>query len=244
MPLLNFTALARVFSIQGAFLGPRPSITPLSSQISTFTPYTYFASAAYCPPAATISWSCGANCRATPDFIPVASGGDGADAIATDVDVFPKKLNTALFPGVPSSVQVHSGFANEQAKTATQVLSAVKSALSTYGASKVSVVGHSLGAAIALLDSVYLPLHLPGVTFTTVGYGMPRWKDPVPIVPGRLLGYRHPAGEVHITESGSWESCPGHDNPSTLCIVGDVPSMLEAHVNDHFGPYNGINIGC
>ena len=30
------------------------------------------------------------------------------------------------------------------------------------------------GAAIALIDSVYLPLHLSGVTFKTVGYGLPR----------------------------------------------------------------------
>lgn len=30
------------------------------------------------------------------------------------------------------------------------------------------------GAALALIDAVYLPLHLPGVSFKTVGYGMPR----------------------------------------------------------------------
>ena len=38
----------------------RQSITPLSfSQISSFTPYTYFASAAYCNASTTINWSCG-----------------------------------------------------------------------------------------------------------------------------------------------------------------------------------------
>jgi len=62
MPLLDFAALTRVFSVQGAFFEPRQSITPLSSQISTFTPYTYFASTAYCPPSLTISWSCGGIC--------------------------------------------------------------------------------------------------------------------------------------------------------------------------------------
>jgi hypothetical protein len=31
-----------------------------------------------------------------------------------------------------------------------------------------------LGAALALLDSVFLPLHLSGFTFTTVTMGMPR----------------------------------------------------------------------
>lgn len=30
------------------------------------------------------------------------------------------------------------------------------------------------GAAIALIDSVFLPLHISGVTFKTIAYGMPR----------------------------------------------------------------------
>ena len=33
---------------------------------------------------------------------------------------------------------------------------------------------HYPGGAIALLDSVYLPLHISGVTFKTVSYGLPR----------------------------------------------------------------------
>jgi hypothetical protein len=35
---------------------------------------------------------------------------------------------------------------------------------------------HSIitGAAIALLDGVYLPLHISGVSFKVIGYGMPR----------------------------------------------------------------------
>ena len=31
-----------------------------------------------------------------------------------------------------------------------------------------------IGAAIALLDGVYLPLHVSGVSFLTITYGMPR----------------------------------------------------------------------
>ena len=88
------------------------------------------------------------------------------------------------------------------------------------------------GAALSLLDSVYLPLHLPsGTTFRTVLYGLPRvgnkaladyvdanlqnvmhinnLKDPVPIIPPRFMEYVHPSGEVHIRETGEWASCPG-----------------------------------
>lgn len=87
-------------------------------------------------------------------------------------------------------------------------------------------------------------------------------KDPVPIVPGkpvynysrdvfiymtpsgRFLGYHHPSGEIHIAESNKWLSCPGQDNPSTQCSVGDVPNVLEGRESDHGGPYNGITMDC
>ena len=38
----------------------------------------------------------------------------------------------------------------------------------------------------------------------------------------------------------------GQDNPSKECSVGDVPNIFDGHLNDHFGPYNGVNItmGC
>jgi predicted lipase len=95
------------------------------------------------------------------------------------------------------------------------------------------VVGHSLGAALSLLDGVYLRVQLSAsVSVRVVGYGMPRvgnqdfanWvdnnlggdvthinnkEDPIPILPGRFLGFYHPSGEVHITDSDTWENCPG-----------------------------------
>nr|BAL02936.1 lipase class 3 family protein [Pholiota nameko] len=272
----------------------RQSITALSTaQISTFRPFSYFASTAYCQPSTTVTWSCGANCAANADFIPTASGGDGSsvqfwyvgfspsqntvivahqgtdtskiEADATDADAFLETLNTSLFPGVSSSVKAHSGFANEQAKTATAILSAVQSTIKTHSATAVTVVGHSLGAAIALLDGVYLPLHISGVSFKTIGYGLPRVgnqafadyvdshldlshinnkEDIVPIVPGRFLGYAHPSGEVHIMDNNQWVSCPGQDNTSTECTVGDVPNIFEGDTSDHDGPYDTVTMGC
>jgi hypothetical protein len=87
------------------------------------------------------------------------------------------------------------------------------------------------GAAISLLDSVFLPLWLPKQTiFQTIGYGLPRVgnkafanyvdanldlthinnrEDPVPTVPFEFLGFVHPSGEVHIEDSGEWAACPG-----------------------------------
>lgn len=58
-----------------------------------------------------------------------------------------------------------------------------------------------------------------------------------------LVGFVHPSGEVHIEDSGSWDACPGQDNPSTLCIVGDVPTVLNGNLTDHDGPYVGALMG-
>jgi len=273
----------------------RQSITSLStSQISTFTPYSFFASAGYCTPATTLAWDCGANCQANPGFMPVASGGNGDSVqfwfvgydptldtvivshqgtvpteilpLVTDGDFFLTNLDSTLFPGISSDIQVHNGFKDAQADTATDVLAAVQSAMSNFSANSVTLVGHSLGAAITLLDSVYLPLHLPaGTQFKTVGYGLPRVgnqafanyvdanlqlthvtneKDPIPTVPGMFLGFVHPAGEDHIENSTQWDACPGQDNPSTLCSVGAVPTILDGDLSDHDGPYGPVTMGC
>lgn len=177
----------------------------------------------------------------------------------TDANFFLTNLDSTLFPGLSASIQVHSGFAAEHAKTAPTILAEVEELLAQHGVSSVTVTGHSLGAALALLDAVYLPLHLPaGTRVHTVGYGMPRvgnaafadyvdalalthvnhHEDPIPIVPGRFMGFAHPAGEVHIQDTGAWTACPGQDNTPALCTVGDVPDVLHGDILDHLGPYD------
>ncbi|TCD61803.1 hypothetical protein EIP91_007889 [Steccherinum ochraceum] len=231
------------------------ALTP--SEVASFRPYTFYASAAYCEPSTTINWSCGANCDFNPSFQPVASGGDGFDtpfwyvgfdstlntvivahqgtntvSELEDADFTLSSLDPTLFPGIPSFVEVHDGFKGEHANTASAILSAVQLTMSSHPVTHVTMVSHSLGAAIALLDSVFLPLHLPsGTTFRTVGYGMPRVgnqafanyvdqhvtnlnrvnnkEDVVPILPGMFLGFHHASGELHILDSDAWVSCPG-----------------------------------
>ncbi|KAI6126017.1 Alpha/Beta hydrolase protein, partial [Pisolithus croceorrhizus] len=273
----------------------RQSITGLTtSQIDSYTPYTYYASAAYCTAAQTLAWNCGSIQRgANSDFLPVASGGNGDSVqywyvgydpslgtvivahqgtnpseilpLVTDADLFLTNLDSSLFPGISSDIEVHNGFMNAQASTATEILAAVQTTMSKYGTTTVTLVGHSLGAAISLLDSVYLPSSPSfGHEFPDLSYGLPRVgnqafanvdanlhlthinnkEDPIPICPGMFLGFVHPAGEVHIEDSGEWAACPGQDNPSTQCIVGDVPTILQGNESDHDGPYNGIEMGC
>jgi hypothetical protein len=76
---VDFLILAPLLAVAIPYSG-RQSITSLSqSQIDFFTPYSYYASAAYCNPSTTLNWSCGTNCNANPGFKPIASGGDGSD---------------------------------------------------------------------------------------------------------------------------------------------------------------------
>ncbi|KAI0825661.1 lipase [Irpex lacteus] len=276
----------------------RQGVSPLSQdQISAFSPYTYYAAAAYCEPSTTLTWTCGTNCQSNPSFQPVASGGDGGVTqfwyvgydialqsvivghqgtdvdkvlpVLEDIDIIQDFLNPTLFPGVSSSVKVHQGFRDAHAKSASAVLAAVNTTLAKYSANHVTVVGHSLGGAIGLLSSFYLSLHLPAsTTFKTVLYGMPRVgneafatlidthpslslsritnrRDPVPILPGRFLGFHHPSGEVHIDDpSESWIACSGQDNTSDECEIGDTPNIFESDADDHTGPYDEITIGC
>ncbi|KIJ21143.1 hypothetical protein PAXINDRAFT_6912 [Paxillus involutus ATCC 200175] len=192
------------------------------------------------------------------------------EPLVIDGDFFLTNLNSTLFPWLSSSIEVHNGFGDAQAYTATDVLAAVQTAMSTHRTTAVTMVGHSIrqymsvlalhphiGAAITLLDSVYLPLWLSaGTTFQTICYGLPRVgnqafanyvdanlhlthinneEDPIPICPGMFLGFVHPP--VKYT-SGTLAS-------GQLALVSiSVPEIWDGDLSDHDGPYNGVEMGC
>ncbi|TFK69116.1 alpha/beta-hydrolase [Pluteus cervinus] len=261
------------------------------TQVAAFKPFADYAAASYCQSSKILNWNCGPHCTDNPAFQPVAAGGDGSDtqfwfvgfdpieqtvvvshqgtnpaaivSLLTDINIVRQALDASLFPGIGDDIQVHSGFASAHAKTANDVLSAVQSTLSSNNVSTVTIVGHSLGAALALLDGVFLPLHLPDVNFSVIGYGTPRVgneafadyvdahvnvsrvnnkEDPIPIMPGRLLGYSHPSGEKHIQDDETWIACPGQDNTDALCTTGDVTDILSGVLADHNGPYDGVSM--
>lgn len=166
--------------------------------------------------------------------------------LITDVDLVTVPLDSTLFPGVPATILVHMGFAASQSRSAAPILAAVKKTLAAHPKASVTTVGHSLGAALALLDAVYLPLHLPASTkFKTVTYGLPRVgnvafanyvdehitfagggltritnkEDPIPTLPPQILNFRQPSGEVHIEDSNAWDACSGQSYNSTVNAI-------------------------
>ncbi|KAH9841584.1 Alpha/Beta hydrolase protein [Rhodofomes roseus] len=281
-----------------SFLNPASVTTLSSSEVSAFEPYEQLARAAYCSSSSVTDWSCGEACSAVSGFETTTAGGDGdsiqlyyvgywpsenAVVVAhqgtdptqflsdlTDVDIATENLNSTLFPGVSSSVWVHSGFANEQAQTASIVLEATQSIIASKGATTVICVGHSLGGALAELDAVFFTLNLPsdiqvvGRTFGTPRVGNPAWAslvdssvpdftrmnnvdDPIPIVPGRALGFQHPETELHVVSDDTYEvvACPGNDDATDSdCTISSVPNIFDADLLNHLGPYpGGIHMG-
>ncbi|EJD47805.1 lipase [Auricularia subglabra TFB-10046 SS5] len=194
--------------------------------------------------------------------------------ILTDLDFKLTPLNETLFPGVPATALAHNGFRKGPScalistdptlgSTADRILAAVKSTLAAHPDAEVSCTGHSLGAALSLLDTVFLRSQLPStIPVKFVGFGTPRVgnptlanhvdatlgdftrinnkQDPVPQLPPRFLGFMHPSGEIHISADDEWLACPGPDSSVAGCLNDTEPSILNSTASDHVGPYDGI----
>ncbi|KAI0271126.1 lipase [Russula aff. rugulosa BPL654] len=292
--LLRSTILTTLVGLASAVGFPRdsgPYSTLSQDEMDSTDVYANYAAAVKCGPQNITNW----DCQGKDELY--EAGGDGAKvqfwmvgfdpvlnslivahqgtdkkklfADLTDLDVLRTKLDPFIFPNIPDNIEVHKGFADEHAKTATLVLQAVQSLLQMHTTAMVTVVGHSLGAALALLDGLQLRLALPSTTDVIVhGYGMPRVGDQdfatfvddtlpdsvtrinnkldgIPIVPAMSIGFHHVLGEIHIQEiGGEWIRCPFEDNPDPRCIVGAVPNIHQANLSDHDGPYNRIMLNC
>ncbi|KAG6829474.1 hypothetical protein H0H87_011346, partial [Tephrocybe sp. NHM501043] len=246
--------------------------TNLEETVTTnFLRPAQFSRVAYCSSAAVTSWKCGAPCESLGGGIEVLqAGGDdelipmyfiahdpatesiivahqGTESssilsILNDVQIPLVPLNSSRFPNAGEDVKVHEGFQKTFERTADGLLAGVKTGLASTGASKVLVTGHSLGAAVAMMDAIMLHQELdPSLQITTTVFGLPRggnaaWadlvdatladtmthitnqNDPVPNLPPQFLKYQHPGGEVHIRavdangEATDVVSCTGQEN--------------------------------
>ncbi|KAF9264031.1 alpha/beta-hydrolase [Marasmius fiardii PR-910] len=260
---------------------------------SKFLRSAQFARVAYCSSKAVTSLQCGGPCDALGKGVKVfQAGGDdglvplyyvandptdnsivvaheGTDpfnflSVLNDAEFLLKDLNTTrITSGQGKKIQVHDGFQDTWERTADGVLDAVKRGLNDFKSTKVHVTGHSLGAAIATLDSLMLKQTLdPSIELKTTVFGMPRTgnqefadfvdatlgtsfnrftnqNDPVPRVPPQLLGYHHTSGEIFIKavddngQATDVVQCPGQENEN--CGTGN--SLKLDSIANHLGPY-------
>jgi hypothetical protein len=96
-------------------------------------------------------------------------------SLINDIVLTRSPANPDRFKGVPEEASIHDGFNAAFERTADQVMDIVQQGLQDKGVRKVDVIGHSLGAAIAMLDAMALKSALGSdVAITTTLFGLPR----------------------------------------------------------------------
>jgi len=267
-------------------------------EISDFARIAQFTRASFCSTPVVQKWACGEACDANPQTRPIIAGGNNAeipqffvafdppsnsivvahqgtdrkdaDSVFNDVDLFFDDPDEITFPGAKEAgAQLHGGFQDTFNRTSQDVLDAVQSGIANFKATNVIVTGHSLGAAIGLLDTMFLAQHLdPAISIKSVIFGLPRtgnkkWADfvdktvkdrnvdfqffvngddPVPKVPPVALGFQHPSGEIfqkNNTASIETLRCPGQENENCSASI----ALVDSDVKSHDGPYVGVELG-
>ncbi|PVF93531.1 alpha/beta-hydrolase [Serendipita vermifera] len=260
-----------------------------------------FTNAAYCSAKAVQDWQCGPTCDAlgnitvfftegdnqlTPNFYvaydpsieSVVLAQQGTDptqilSLAVDADFGQDPLNTTFFPSAPPNTMVHGGFQKAFLRTVDDVGTQVQYGLGTFKTSKVLVTGHSLGAAISVMNGIYLTQLLgPQFEVTIQVFGLPRagnsvWadfvdsiignrflrmnlnRDPIPTIPPLgFLDYTHPSGEVF--DSFTVKNATFRDGSTAVFCPGRENencsagnNLLTTSIIDHLGPYLTVEIG-
>ncbi|KAF5319026.1 hypothetical protein D9611_012729 [Ephemerocybe angulata] len=279
---MHFAPLFALFAQLAAvvFVEALPVTLPelKAADILALKPYARLAAITYCPINQIKQWTC-AKCKDEP-FDLIASGGNGATvqnwfvgwdkslkklivayegtvptapaSVITDLKFTPKPLRRDLFPDAPADAMTHNGFGDAHAASAKDVLRAVKAGMGKYKTKSVTVVGHSLGAGIAIIESGQLAAQIPGAKIETIAFSSPRvgnpafakyvssrakitrinnMSDPVPELPGRTLlkspnNFVHAGQEIHVTSEGKYVKCPTEsENPQ--CTNGYLITMTD-----------------
>ncbi|KAJ7858289.1 Alpha/Beta hydrolase protein, partial [Mycena leptocephala] len=198
-------------------------------------------------------------------------GTDPSQILSVDNDIHfsPTPLLTVLnVAGTPEGVEVHNGLQvrgvhRSTSSTLTSAQTAWVQTSTLVPDASVLVTGHSLGAAISLLDAIFLKQQLPSNTsIQVVGFGRPRVGNPVfanwvdsmvRVFPICRAGVKYPSrssetrtplsasGEVWIKDNTTTLACDGQENPNCSDTIGVLDAATG--ISDHLGPYFGVTMG-
>ncbi|WFD27781.1 hypothetical protein MNAN1_002786 [Malassezia nana] len=158
-----------------------------------------------------------------------------------------------------SGAKIHTGFQIAYTKIADKAMEQVKSFMKKKNKDKVTVVGHSLGASIAVLSALHLETEMQGSVDQILTFGQPRvdnvqfasdvdkhfkdkfyytinGADPVARLGPRILGFQHASGQIWINPASStnWKFYPGQENIHGSISSIPLPLLFVNHIGTYF----------
>lgn len=191
------------------------------------------------------------------------TNGSSTRSILNDFQYNPFDPDERYSQYYPKGAKIMNGFQIAYVKLVDDIFRALKKYKNEKNESRVTVIGHSQGAAIGLLAAMDIELRLDGGLFRSYLFGLPRvgnptfasfvdrtighklrWaingRDWVPTVPIHIYGYQHPSNYIWIYPGNStnWKLYPGQEN------VHGIPTVPRVfNNNDHQGIYFHTQIG-
>ncbi|RUS13440.1 A serine protease triad forms the catalytic Centre of A triacylglycerol lipase [Endogone sp. FLAS-F59071] len=247
-----------------------------ATEIPVFESFATLSAISYCD---LNGWTCGSYCDEFPNMIVVTTF--STDITRTTGYVARDDLNKAIYvsyrgtfylqnnlfdvlfelvPYLPvTGAMVHQGFYSSFNEVIDLVYGNVSQQLANYPDYKVVVLGHSLGAAVALLSTLDLHQRLQSLNVSNLflyTFGEPRVGNPTfaqyatelgfptvrlinqndiyPVLPPRALGYEHEGTEYWIEDAqGNTVICPQLEDPT----CSDSVRLVQRNLTVHFHYY-------
>lgn len=129
-------------------------------------------------------------------------------------------------------IQVHGGFAATWARLYPEALSQVNAALATHNVSRIVSTGHSLGSAVAMLDTLALRNDVDAVPIENIGFGSPRVFNSIGarLVDQLLKNFRSNVTSHHV-----------HHNGDLITHLGPLILGFSHSIDEVFLPDNSTN---
>lgn len=189
-------------------------------------------------------------------------------SVTNDLEFLGEPPNSRYSEYFPKGIKLHHGFQQPYVEIVDEVVDAIKCFKKEKNETRVTIIGHSQGAAMGLISSMDLENRLEGGIYRSYLFGLPRTGNPpfadyvdqtighklrwvisgddwVPATPPRWLDYQHPSNYVWIypANSTNWKLYPGQENVHGFPTVKQDYSNFDDHQGVYFHTQIGTEIG-